>query len=779
MKIRSAIVLLSICLAGLCLAAQGGAPSAREEGGLWVAANEGLEIAVDKNTGAIRRLLDRTSNEDYCNQKVSGAVPAREFEVGERVAGITLYDELANREFSDLAENATVTAARSGNAGGSVSLSVDKTFPGADFTVTETFTLSADHLRWDVRLKKTQGKDRTVRVIQFAPLPLGRYRGWAPISDSIPMKPYTPWAIEYGQSVSGAVGEARWRTNIPMVVFYSRENKRAISFASAFEVPAVRVRFLNNTGATADFHWNSRHYPMRERPYLQVSNEYLGLRDNRNIETSLLISVHPSDWRPALGWVYERYRKYFDADPKFDKWDGVYASQGELLKDALTENDRRKIVEGRRDRGVKWEEQHGHFPWYGLMIPKPDVETWVCDSHLPREQTTLSRDKIRRHHRRNLEFGIGTFIYYNITEAEYWYAEKEFPESIARDESDRPVGAFRAAEYPDKRACYLMNADPVSPFGQHMIRQAKELVEAYPDLAGFFWDVYGRSYMFDFAHDDGITMVNNKPAYYPLFMYERMMRDHVGPLLRSKGMTFTANKPTTITACEGLDGIMVIENTPEEETPHWIAAQSFLGLNRHMMMLDGASGTHAELFFQDCLRYGLFYSDLGATDEKRRPLPPEQVARNKEIEKIYAPFIQRLKGKKWIFHPEALELPENTDGNIFRLPDGSVMVTVTSPWRILRKSTEADNDLEVICRLPDAASMTNVYVSAVDLRETAKVTAEHSGDMVKIVVPRHGRSTVILLSAKPDKTLEATAVRRDPGAAQKKKKRDASTSDDY
>jgi hypothetical protein len=325
-----------------------------------------------------------------------------------------------------------------------------------------------------------------------------------------------------------------------------------------------------------------------------------------------------------------------------------------------------------------------------------------------------------------------------------------------------------------------MNADPTAPFGRHMIQQAKELVETYPDLAGFFWDVYGRSYMFDFAHDDGITMVNNKPAYYPLFMFERMMREHVGPLLRSKGMTFTANKPTTITTCQGLDGIMVIENTPEEETPHWMAAQSFLGLNRHMMMLDGASGTHAELFFQDCLRYGLFYSDLGTTDEKRHPLPPEQIARNKQTEKAYAPFVQRLKGKKWIFHPEALELPENTDGNIFRLPDGSAMVTMTSPWRILRKSTEADNNLEVICRLPDAAAMTNVYVSAVDLRETAKVKPEQSGDMLKIVVPRHGRSTVILLSAKPDKAQEATAILRGPGGVQKKtKKREASTADDY
>ena len=121
-----------------------------------------------------------------------------------------------------------------------------------------------------------------------------------------------------------------------------------------------------------------------------------------------------------------------------------------------------------------------------------------------------------------------------------------------------------------------MNADPSSGFGKHMIAQAEQMVEAYPEIGGFFWDVYGRSYMFDFAHDDGITMVNNKPAYYPGFMYQRMMEEYIGPLLRSKGMCITANKPTTIVHCKGLDGIMARERNPDSENPPWLVAQSFI-----------------------------------------------------------------------------------------------------------------------------------------------------------------------------------------------------------
>ena len=726
----------------------------RDEGESWVAGNRILEIAVSKETGTVTKLLDKVSKVDFCAQTVSGAVPAREFEVGSRIVGLTLYDELRQREFSDLTQSPEVSVAGTEVGEGIATLRVTKKFSGADFVVHETFQMTGDHLRWNVRVEKTAGPDRTLRVVQLAPLPLGSYQGWAPISDApFPVKPYAPFAIEYGQSVSGSVGEVSSRTLIPTIVFYSEETDRALSFTHPFEVPAVRIRFLSNTGVRADFHWNSRLYPTEERPYLQVSNEYLGLRDNRDVETSLLISSHPANWRPALGWIYSKYRDYFDPDPNFDKWDGVFVSGYDLMKDDYSEDDRRAILEGRRKRGALWEEQHGHFPWYGLMIPAPEVEKWICESH-EREGFTNSREKIAAHARLNNEFGIGTFIYYNLTEAEHWYGEESFPESIARDEEGKPVGAYKAAEYPGRRACWLMNADPGSPFGNHMIEQAREMVEAYPAIGGFFWDVYGRSYMFDFAHDDGITMVNNKPAYYPGFMFERMMQNHIGPLLRGKGMCITANKPTTIVHCKGLDAIMARERNPDTEVPPWIVAQSFTGLNRQVMILDGGSGGHTELLLLNCLRYGMFYSDIGKTGEDGKRLTAKQITANEKLAEAYLPYIQRFRGKKWIFHPKALDLPRHSDGNIFRLKDGSVLITMVSYWRAYRNVDGSEKNLEVICRLPDASQLEHVYVSSLDLEETWKVRPRRDGENITITVPRHGRGTAIILSPKPDAFLE-------------------------
>jgi hypothetical protein len=726
-------------------------PAWRKEGDLWIGANSSLEVAISTRTGTIQRLIDKVSGEDYCHQATEGAhwpsALDAPYAVQPRIGGLILLDELRNQRFSDFESDCAIEAPEIKTTPASAALTFRKKYPHAEFTVWQTFRLAADHLRWDVRIAKDAGPDRTVRVIQTAPLPLRDYQGWAPIAEApFTVKAYLPFAIEYGQSIGGPVGEPEWRTNIPMTVFYSPEKKRAICFTSPIEVPTVRIRFLNNTGVEADFHWNSREYPQRERPYFQVSHEYLGIRNHRDVEVGLLITVHPADWRPALGWVYSQYREYFDPQAAFDAWDGVYASGNEWMQDSLTEAQVNEAYAGLRERGNRWEELHGHFPRYGLMIPEPSVKSWVCESH-PNPGTTLTREKIAHHAQLARQYGVGTFIYYNSTEAEYWYGEQAFPQSIARSESGKPLGAFRATEYPDHRACFLMNSDPSTPFGKHMMQQAEAMVEAYPAIAGFFWDVYGRSYLFDFAHDDGITMVDNKHAYYPEFMYQRMMRQHVAPLLHSKEMCVTANKPVTVASCWGVDGIMSIEDVTEEENPGWIAAQSYLGLNRHVMILSGGGARDPELLFLHCLHYGMFYSDVITISPSREAPSAEQMAHTADLVRKYHPFIDRLRGKQWIFHPEALELPPYTEGNIFRLKDGSVMITMVSAWRHLRKVDNADANLGVTCRLPDANRMKNIRATAIDLEQGWTLQPQGDGDTLKFVVPRHSKATVILLSS--------------------------------
>jgi hypothetical protein len=711
-----------------------------------VMGNDNMEISLNLADGTINSLINKGDTVDYCRQTADMVWPVPDVPVGERIGGVIVYDELRQKLFSDLETGVKVLEAKVEKSDVGVTCTLVKMFDSAEFMINQSFILQEDHLRWEVEAVKLSGPDRSLKIALFIPQPIWGYSCWSPIAEApFESNPWPPFQINFGQMDGGPVGNTNWRTVIPMAVFYKPNEQNALCLVSPFEIPAIRIRFRNSSSVSEDFHWNSRNYSLKERPYFQCVSEYLGLRDERPAKTGLLISIQTADWRPSLGWVYRQYREYFDPAPGFEAYDGGYVI-GLPVPDSLVPEQIDKLFESRYENGVRWEEMHGHFPFYGRMMPEDTVKTWICDSH-SRQGYTNSRAKIAGHSSRARRAGIGTFIYYNITESEWRYAQENYSGDIARDENGQTIPAYKGMSYPDQRACWLMNSDPATAFGSDLAQQAEEMVGTYPEIAGFFWDVYGRSYRFDFDHDDGITMVNNKPAYYPMFMYLRMMEQHIDPLLHGSGRFITCNKPTMIQALKGIDGVMARESTPAELKPSWLVAQSYLGLNRHVMILDGNSWRYPERLFLNCLRYGMFHS-LPNTDSSGET-DPEVIRQKEKTKKMFAayrPIIDRFKGKKWVFHPKALKLPPMTDGNIFRLEDGSVMVTMVSVWRVLNNIPGTSPDLELTCRLPDAGSFKRFRLLQPDLELELDITPEvRNGDALTFKINEHGLASVLLL----------------------------------
>ena len=129
-------------------------------------------------------------------------------------------------------------------------------------------------------------------------------------------------------------------------------------------------------------------------------------------------------------------------------------------------------------------------------------------------------------------------------------------------------------------------------------------------------------------------------------------------------------------------------------------------------------------------------------------MPPETVAYNEKLHNLYQPYVNMFAGKKWIFYPHALDLPANTDGNIFQLKSGDIMITLVSAWRALNHADGVDSNLQVIARLPNADAVQSVEVDSVDLGEKTSVTPQRNGNQLTITVPKHGKATVILLHMK-------------------------------
>ncbi len=708
--------------------------------------NTTLSIGIDPATGQIRSMIDRANNRDYCQ------VESPRFGM---IGGIRVKDMLGGQTFDDFdtPSTAKVVEWRHGQAGGRLIL--DKQFDNAGFIIRLDFHMDETCLQFDAYLRKTSGPDRQIRFTWLLPLPYMNL--WAPMSDPVVrLRWEEPFQIRHGLSYGRAVQPQHRTACIPLVTLFDRSH--CISYSMPPDVPNVCVRFMNSADEDSLFLGNSiTRYPIQQRPHFKIVNDYLSLRDGKETRFSLLISMHKSQWRDAMGWYAKRYSAWFQPDPKIRNQEGVYAittpwdkNEDESLADAR--------MAGRAARGVGWMELHGHFPWYGLYVHPTD--TW--QGH--HESGPMTFDSVRRFIDLTAKHGIALHIYYNTIDGQIGYVSKEFPESVVRDEDGKIVPAFTD--------CYLMNADLSLPFGKHCLEQFQKLLSTYPNIHGVFFDVYGRHYNLDFAHDDGLTMVNNKPAYCLKFAFQRLM-DKIDPLMRQKGLVFSANKPEGIELMRGIDYIMADEGADEDR----LQSMQYYGLYKPIIILDGGIVMRAEPDFKKCLRLGMIYNDLDPQRELQgKEFTPQQRQQAVQALAAYEHLFKLLKGRTWVLQGDPIELPQEVRGNIFERPNMDYIVTMVSDDRSIFDDLSPRKNVKITVRIPDADKYTVAEVWSADYKgcqvasidrgdkpatatapdpdkwkeeeaiQAAKsALAQQSGDALVITVPQHKTASIVVL----------------------------------
>ena len=691
--------LCTVLLACLPLFGQTGSPPAssptsRAAADAYTLTNATLSVAVDGATGQIRKLVDKQANRDLCRLE-----DARFGMIG----GLRVKDMLSGKTYDDFGTPSTVKVLEWKDGPGARRLVMDKQFEGAGFTLRLEFVLDDTCLQWDVYARKTAGPDRQIRLTYLLPQPYSNL--WAPMNEPIHrLRWEEPFQVRHGLAYGRSVQQEHCTALIPMVTLFDRG--RSLAYAVPADVPNVCVRFMNSASEDSLFLLNSMNYSIDQRPHFKVVNDYLSLRDGKQTRFSLLISPQKSPWRDALGWYSQRFSAWFRPDPRIRSHEGVYSITVPWDKNP-DESLAEPALAGRAERGVKWMELHGHFPWYGLYVhPEPQWDTsWG----------PMSYDKVRRYIDLVKKHGIAVHIYYNTIDGQIPYIDKNFPKSVARDEDGKIIRAYTD--------CHLMNADPATPFGQHCLDQFRKLLATYPNIDGIFYDVYGRHYNIDFAHDDGLTMVNNKPAYCMKFAFQRIM-DQIEPMARAKGMVFSANKPEALELLRGIDYIMADEGSDEDR----LAAMQYYGLYKPIIILDGGIVTRAEGDFKKCLRYGMIYNDLDPGREMKEKQATDEMRRQaREALKAYGPLFKLLIGKTWVLEGDPLVLPAGFDGNIFRRPDGDYIVTMVSSDRSLFDDTPSRKDVKVTIRVPDADKIAQAEVYAADWKGAKPAVIDHGG----------------------------------------------------
>jgi hypothetical protein len=259
--------------------------------------------------------------------------------------------------------------------------------------------------------------------------------------------------------------------------------------------------------------------------------------------------------------------------------------------------------------------------------------------------------------------------------------KRKLQPDVARNEDGQIARAYH--EQP------VMFFSPDSPFGRQQLDQMDRMIKAYPEIMGIALDNWNYAGI-DFGHDDGVTMVNSKPAANINFSQQRMIGAIADKMHRSGRMVCT-NKGRTIESFRGVD--FVLTEAVGAET---YATFAYMNVFRTVAPAEYRAGDDAQ-YAEYVIKYLLIWN--GQLSSMECQVNPAQA-------RAYQPLIALLRNGRWIFEPDPLTLPAETKGQIFRIdprspfnPD-SVVVTVVRPdvsWR----DGDTKSGLHVAIRLKD------------------------------------------------------------------------------
>ena len=651
-----------------------------EYGELKSIGNSAGTLGVEPKTGCIRSMVWNGKGVDIfkqLRQNIKGYI-----------GGLRIYDEKARKWYTDYNSPFTVSNFRAGVK----NISFNKYYKGSEFKLKVVFTAEKDCIDWSVEIEKNNKKvkDRSIRVYFIMPLIAG-WDVWAPAY----LGEFTfdgMASFEYMYSQIPYFGNKE--IVVPILSHFNKTLDAGYSIIVPYDkkVPAAKFQFQNGERV---FDWGTQEKKyIEDNPVLEVVNYYIGLIGARKLQTSCKIFLHEGDWRPGLGLTFEKYKNYFVPQAKdIYKKEGVFQCGGIKTADFIKEE---------KKLGLKYLEFHGHFPSYGYYFPKE--ESWktigvserlyhqskgkLSPEEVERETAVISKKEIERLTRDKAEYtvlsrksikkaliklkkaGINCYYYTNFSDAFKPWVEKNFKSSLAKAENGEyvPSGWYM---------CHLVNADLKYPFGKYMLETAKKTLKEYPMLDGFFLDCW-RHYDLDFAHNDGVTVVNNKPCYSTNFAFDGL-NEKIHDLLVKKGMNNFANKPQTIRSMKDVDG----------------------------QLLEGDGSISEEKFFYASIAKPMFCmwtSDAKSTDENLRrtvvsagyPTTPHidgssgysvahwsdyksrTPAGKKYLKKIsalyqsYLPLYAQFKERVLCFEADPMRLSEGMRGKLYTVKDGYV-----------------------------------------------------------------------------------------------------------
>lgn len=434
------------------------------------------------------------------------------------------------------------------------------------------------------------------------------------------------------------------------------------------------------------------------------------------ISRRLYFAATRGDWRPALGAVLARFPLAFEPhNPDVAHLHGPFVNSFGTPPDSN--------IEEWHAQGARVVEIHCTFPFYGEYVaqdkawtvlvddnwhelkghsplnqrprdgaPWEEIKKYVEKQYPPQMTVAKVNDYIHRLHRH----GMKGLIYFNPTEAWAPWAAVKFSSDRILTTAGKPAGAWYES--------VAMIPDMQRPWGKYLLEQIRGLLRIYPQVDGVFFDQADAG-----GHD--LTELCAEACR----------------LVRAQGKICWWNGPNTLERATLADGMMTEGGGSEAYRQTTEVIQYYGMAGKPIVSL----GPLADSGYAEMLVHGVI------------PRPVSKLQH--ETTERWFPLFTWLHNRRWVLEVHALDTTPGVQANLFRIPDGNLVVPIV-PEPIPTDKSGWLFDIGVTIRVSDAAEVRGVYFLAPDLLGYHKLPFVREGNTLRIFLPRLGPAGLLVLA---------------------------------
>jgi hypothetical protein len=481
---------------------------------------------------------------------------------------------------------------------------------------------------------------------------------------------------------------------------------------------------------------------------LRLTLAHRGMGGGKPSPLELLLWTHPADYRSAMAVYAERFPAWFTPGLPRGPYEGVFWYHHIQDHPAFDEMARQNV---RYIWSSFWFTHLGDY--------MPDGPVWYPYSYANwwKLGKTMDDEQIRKFIAEMHAHGIGAYAYFNLTEyggAGGRQGNAAAAEKILREKfANALIKNAAGSAIPTWEGAMAMNPGKRYSLWPFLEEQVRRHIERIPAFDGFAIDRLDWASVLDYGHDDGLTMVGNRPAENMAVPVGEAVQA-VCRLTHAVGKRVLVNQFWRVEVLKDTDGVC-----------H--EADYLLGLGYLTPYRPAAAWHHAKDYqgsltqFEGQLKRRLYWALFPQMIAHRFPISQQAAnPRAADLLEIYAPLFELLMGKQQVLLPHCVAVDGANDANLYINGAGHYVAPVTSRTSFLSRGRDGASPAIVTLRVPDGRDIRWVHVYSAE-SPPYRAVVEARDDAVYIRAEKHATASMIVAGkgAEPALARETVAAK--------------------